>query len=209
MLTACTKKPIRAEDTILTKIYKLEVLGELRAVIVVEYRNISTIIAAMKDNMTNTLIAMVRFPLRSVPSSERLTDAQCQGFASTATREFLHLLHKVVSIEVPFVYISDHDVQGALLFTNLKYGSKSTAWASDIMTCPRLIHAGPTQAHVLAFLRSKHSDKSVPWGVRRDQIMKRITMPKTKTDTSVFDSLEKLGILELEPRLREEIIIVK
>lgn len=71
----------------------------------------------------------------------------------------MHLLHEQLIPDgqpterplVPFLYYSDHEIQGFHIYTVLKSGGRATAWASDIMTCQTLEYAGPRKQQTIDF----------------------------------------------------------
>lgn len=64
-----------------------------------------------------------------------------------AVREFSNLLStNEVLNNVPFFYLSDHDVFGFNIYHVIKFGAKATAWASPSLVCSKLQWAGPTTA---------------------------------------------------------------
>ena len=71
----------------------------IRAVIVVEHRNVNTLLGK-SVNFKDAIVILTA------------------GYPSTATVEFLHLLSKDRELEdVPFLFISDHDFQAVHIFT--------------------------------------------------------------------------------------------
>ena len=64
----------------------------IRAVIVVEHRNIGTQIGWLKDNTTNVLIVMVSSPSYQNDNCDMLRVRQTAGYPSMGTREFLPIL---------------------------------------------------------------------------------------------------------------------
>ena len=105
----------------------------------------------------------------------------------------------------PFVFFSDHDTQGAQIFPNLKYGSILSSYATDILRCPRLEWGGPTQKQLLQHLEATHADADTPWSSRLPKLLKRMTLRPTRSDHSIIRNLERMGILDEEPTLREEL----
>lgn len=108
-------------------------------------------------------------------------------------------------IATPFVFFSDHDTQGAQIFTNLKYGSILSSYATDILRCPRLEWGGPTQKQLLQHLEAAHTNAEMEWGSRRAELLKRMNLRATRTDHSIIRNLESMGVLDDEPTLRNEI----
>ena len=64
-----------------------------------------------------------------------------------AIREFLNLssTNQVLN-NVPFFYLSDHDIFGFDIYHVIKFGSRATSWASPSLVCSKLQWAGPTEA---------------------------------------------------------------
>ena len=150
---------------------------------------------------------------------------QSSGFPSGATREFLHMLAKdPVMSNVPFLYVSDHDFQGVQIFQVFKYGAVASAYASDILVCSRLIWAGPSKGELcqspkayremyMAQYRSdfrRKNDEEVAkavdtWQNRVSDKLEKRLVRATKKDREIVRGLERLGWLEYEPNLRDEV----
>jgi len=136
---------------------------------------------------------------------------QTGGSPSLACREFIHLLDQALP-NINFTYFSDHDIQGGHMFTNIKYGSRSSSWATDIMTCPNLQWCGPTQVQLLEYLESHHDGTEAEWAARKEALLKKMSVSKEDiptTDGTLFKSMENLGLFNLEPTLMEEMRLVK
>lgn len=136
---------------------------------------------------------------------------QTGGSPSLACREFIHLLDQALP-NINFTYFSDHDRQGGQMFTNIKYGSRSSSWATDIMTCPSLQWCGPTQVQLLEYLQSHHDGTEAEWATRKEALLKKMSVSKEDiptTDGTLFKSMENLGLFNLEPTLMEEMRLVK
>jgi DNA topoisomerase VI subunit A len=102
----------------------------IRAVVVVEHRNLKTLMA--KPEAIPGVILVVT-----------------SGSAAASTTELLHMLDTELP-DFPFLYISDHDFPGFQIYNNLKYGSNDRAYCSHISVCPRLQWVGPTKADLIA-----------------------------------------------------------
>ena len=110
----------------------------IRAVIVVEHRNIRYILEALQR--------------RDDPRFCGLLYVLTGGFSDLPTREFLHMLGEDPELEdAQFLFISDRDAHSMEIFADLKYGSMSSAYASRIMVCPRLQWAGLVSICALPF----------------------------------------------------------
>ncbi len=102
----------------------------IRAVVVVEHRNLKTLMAKT-EAIPGAILVMTG------------------GSASCATTEFLHMLDTALP-DVPFLYIGDHDFAGFQIYSNIKYGSNDKSYRSHISVCPRLQWVGPTKADLIA-----------------------------------------------------------
>lgn len=120
------------------------------------------------------------------------------------TREFLNVLDSTLADDTPFLYYSDHDVQGGHIFTVLKYGCKSTAWASDIQVCPRLTWAGPTKAQFFEHHQGFHPDQA-SWPARRRALDRKMVKKHTRVDDSLMRCMNNLHLLDDEDVLRSEL----
>lgn len=126
--------------------------------------------------------------------------------------------------DVPFLYISDHDFQGVQIFQVLKYGAITSAYASDILVCSRLIWAGPSKEDLcqspeayremyMAQYRSdfrRKSDEEVEkavgtWQRRMSDKLEKKLVKATKKDREIVRAIERFGWLEHEPNLRNEV----
>lgn len=151
----------------------------VRAVIVTEHRNIRHSLPNVTEHLNGVIFV------------------QTSGYASMATREFLHLLCKIKEFKkVPFLFFSDHDFQGVHIFLNLKYGSKSTAWASATQVCPRLRWVGPTV---------KDLKMVVPEGklAHLEEVFE--CCEATDTDRQLMAAFEHSGVLDHEEVLAQEL----
>ncbi|KKY19357.1 putative meiosis-specific topoisomerase spo11 [Phaeomoniella chlamydospora] len=188
------------------------------AVVVMEHRNIKSTIDRMyqsnKEGQRNMLFVLTG------------------GFSDIPSREFLHLLSKDPTLqETPFVFLSDHDPSAFEIYSNMKYGSKSYAWASHICSCPQLQWIGPSfqnledSYHMIPGERLQHlltrrqhnnsteAERQAAFtGIERDaliriQQVKNSSMSRfTKSDLMRVRHL-KGGILarEKEPKLANEL----
>ena len=126
--------------------------------------------------------------------------------------------------DVPFLYLSDHDFQGVQIFQVLKYGAVASAYASDILVCSRLIWAGPSKEELcqsptayqemyMAQYRSdfkRKSDEEVvkavaAWQEKMSNKIEKKLVKTTKKDRELVKAFERLGWLEHEPDLRDEV----
>lgn len=125
---------------------------------------------------------------------------------------------------LPFLYLSDHDFQGFQIFQTLKYGATASAWASAIQICPRLTWVGPSKKDLLespaAYLEAHKSqyksdrpheseDEVVramrAWQKQKTSSIQRKFVAATKMDRALYRGFERLGWLEHEPELKQEI----
>ena len=126
--------------------------------------------------------------------------------------------------DVPFLYLSDHDFQGVQMFQVLKYGAVASAYASDILVCSRLIWTGPSKGELrqspmayremyMAQYRSdfkRKSDQEVvkaadAWQEKMSNKIEKKLVKTTKKDREMVKAFERLGWLEREPDLRDEV----
>ena len=179
----------------------------VRAVIVVEHRNVSDVLQG--SMFTDMIVVMTA------------------GYPAWSTSEFLHMLC-IALPDTPFYYFGDLDLQGFQIFDTLKYGCTASAWASKIMCCPRLRWSGPT---IKEFL-----DQPVVWRQRwervfkagrphmtdeqveeaadlwQQQMMKKHTKKGralNKKDWELIRGIEARGILMLEPGIKAQIAQMK
>ncbi|KAL8829082.1 MAG: hypothetical protein Q9170_006321 [Blastenia crenularia] len=110
--------------------------GQIRAVVVMEHKNMATGLEWVKDRLENVLIV------------------KTQGYPTWATREFLNLLSTAIKPQPKFLFFADHDYHGCHIFTVLKYGCMKSAWATDLMVCKLLQWALPSTKYVLDFHHS-------------------------------------------------------
>jgi DNA topoisomerase VI subunit A len=102
---------------------------KIRAVIVVEHKNIQYIL--------NTVAR------RQDPRFAGLLYVLTGGFSDLPTREFLHMLSKDKQLQdAEFLFISDRDAHAMEIFADIKYGSRNSSYCSLIATCPQLQWAG-------------------------------------------------------------------
>ena len=125
---------------------------------------------------------------------------------------------------IPFIYISDHDFQGIQIFQILKYGGSASAWASEIQVCPQLIWAGPSKRELLDSPRvyqteyekqyrldyPNKTDDLVEsavnkWREERSAHIHRKLVSASKQDRELMKGFERLGWLEHEQELKQEI----
>ena len=126
--------------------------------------------------------------------------------------------------DVPFLYLSDHDFQGVQIFQVLKYGAVASAYASDILVCSRLIWTGPSKGELrqspmayremyMAQYRSdfvRKSDEEVVraadvWQEKMSNKIEAKLVKNTRKDREIVKAFERLGWLEHEPDLRDEV----
>ena len=114
------------------------------------------------------------------------------------------MLHKVLPGSTPFLYFSDHDVQGIHIFLTLKHGARTTAYASDIMVCPRLQWVGPTMQGLLDHHRKTHDNTAI-WPSREAILLAKMSKKLTRTDRSLLKGIKGLDVLQHEPILKTEV----
>ena len=126
--------------------------------------------------------------------------------------------------DVPFLYYSDHDAHGIDIFKTLKYGSKKSAWVSDISVCSQLEWVGPTRKQYLdapkefrpnwmEAYKEKHisaSDAQVAeeadkWQRSAEKSMGQKLVALTSKDRGMLRAFETGGWLQGEPVVEEEI----
>ena len=126
--------------------------------------------------------------------------------------------------DVPFLYLSDHDFQGVQIFQVLKYGAVASAYASDILVCSRLMWLGPSKEelcqspvayremymaqHRSDFIRKSEEDvvkAADAWQEKMSSKIEKKFMKATKKDREIVKAFERLGWLEHEPDLRDEV----
>ena len=133
-----------------------------------------------------------------------LTPFKTSGYPTLATREFLHLLSETLPAIVHFLYYTDYDIHGCHIFTILKYGCKATAWASDMMVCPRLVWAGPKRQDFFDFHRKNHNDPNT-WEARKAEVERKFVKTLNRVDKSLITCMRNLDLLRNEHVLRQEI----
>ncbi|KAL8927258.1 MAG: hypothetical protein Q9208_002434 [Pyrenodesmia sp. 3 TL-2023] len=182
--------------------------ANVRAVVVVEHKNVGTALGWVEKNFADVLIVMT------------------QGFPTWATREFLHTLCETWQ-RTRFLCYTDHDFQGINIFTTLKYGCIRTAWASDIMSCRRLEWAGPSADELINFHRSRifgswrdERAKEKPslsedalqqmadkkWKAVQDKLNVSLKKKSTMKEKDLYKNyFKRMGFLDREPELLAEL----
>ncbi|KAG6991448.1 hypothetical protein G7Y79_00052g087880 [Physcia stellaris] len=190
----CTLKDLHSDDTIPSRVMDIDLRKTVPvAVIIVEHRNLATSFDWFKENIKGCLIIMTA------------------GYPSASTREFLHLLDKIMPSHVPFLYYTDLDFQGCHIFTTLKYGCKATVWASEIQICPRMVWAGPSERQILDFHEREFpkeeytcKEKST-WDHRLKQLKKKMKHTANRVDKTLMAGMEHSNVLRDEPELSSEL----
>ena len=203
-------------EPIPTRIMQLRVtkgLSTLRAVVVIEHRNIGLAVHWVQENLANVIIIIVCLLPHHV-SKQPLIYLQTQGYPSIAAREFMCLLyHELRSLPIKWIYYSDHDMQGGQIFTCLKSGSLATAYSSTHLTCPKLEWAGPTVQELMAYHEANFEVESQNANARTDHMKKvesQIVAEPTRSDHSLLKGMHSAGVLDDEPILASELeLIVK
>ncbi|KAL8650126.1 MAG: hypothetical protein Q9226_005280 [Calogaya cf. arnoldii] len=212
--TDITKTPkfkiLASGSEIPSRLYQIRWSGNIRAVLVVEHKNLATQLSLIKDAFNDVIIV------------------KTQGFPTPSTREFIRTLWNELTCRgTKFVYLSDHDWQGANIFTVLKYGSIRSAWASDIMCCPGLIWAGPTRKELYVYHEArifgewarvqeaqnrKSTKESVQavaqkeWETVQRKLRHVLSAPRTEMEKNLYESyFKRLNLLEHEPELGPEL----
>lgn len=125
---------------------------------------------------------------------------------------------------VPFLYFSDHGFEGIQIFQVLKYGAVASAWASRIQVCSQLTWAGPSKDELLqspeaygdsfsAQYIEDNPHKSAEeasaalatWKEEMEVKIKKKLVAATKANVGLSKSFERLGWLQHEPGLSNEI----
>lgn len=131
--------------------------------------------------------------------------------------------------KVPFLYISDHDLQGFQIFFNLKYGSRNLAFLSQTQTCSQLEWVGPTEGHLdqvteegsqhyirdqqqnyLSWTPEEQEAVRQKWlATRKETVEKFVTRGQgsqfnKNEDTRLMRHWRESGLLEKEPQIAEE-----
>lgn len=176
-----------------------------RAVIVLEHRNVDLSSANIAEQLEGVIVV------------------KTAGYASMATKEFLHLLSKDAKFKnVPFLIFSDHDLHGFQFFVTLKYGSIASSWASASQVCSKLTWAGPTvkelRATVLKHAEFKKSEDlakliaedeatqtAETWRTAMmAKVDKALKQKINETDRALLRWMERSGVLENEDALADE-----
>ena len=154
---------------------------------------------------------------------------QTSGQPDSATKEFLHQLSTSSRLKsIPFLYFSDHDTHGIDIFKTLKYGSKKSAWVTDISICPQLTWVGPTYQQYLgmphsfrpqhmADYRAAHPQASEDrvdqeagkWEKQARRDMKSKLVPLKKKEKEMVRAFQTGGWLVHEPVIQEELDIMQ
>ena len=185
--------------------------GQIDAVLVVEHRNLSEVLLEKTFAVGNVIVVMTA------------------GFPDSATKEFLHLLSvNDKTRHLPFLYFGDHDTAGYSIFQCLKYGSRASAWVSPISVCAQLRYVGPTirdlkqspvvfrpkwiaqyrvdNPHATNAQVEKAADT---WQSQSKRKVEGKLTHLTKKDKQTLTSFERLGWLQHEPLIRQEIALMK
>lgn len=134
------------------------------------------------------------------------------------------LSQQVALKDTPFLFISDHDVEGFQIYLGLKYGSRSSAWASKIQTVPQLRWAGPsladlTESSILfrpeweAQYSSDHPEATIPelkdaadkWQKNRKIQLGSKLIAASQKDRQIIRGFKRYGYLENEPEVAAEL----
>ncbi|KAL8792378.1 MAG: hypothetical protein Q9195_004991 [Heterodermia aff. obscurata] len=181
--------------------------GRVDAVIVVEHRNVLEVMAEGEHAVKHVILIMT------------------SGQPDSATKEFLHQLSDSPRLKrTPFLYYSDHDTHGIDVFKTLKYGSKQSAWVTDISICPQLTWVGPTYQQYLdvpqAFRQQHIADYKVAhpraseeevnqdaskWEKQAKRDMKSKLVPINKKQKEMVRAFETGGWLIHEPVIQDEL----
>ena len=206
------EKNMKANSTVniepLIKNLTVEIEGSSpTAVLVTEHENLKRVLTEHESAPGNVILVM------------------SQGYPTKATREFLHMLSLDPALRrTPFLYTSDHDLQGLQIFQALKYGCNSSAESNHIMVCSKLQWAGPTKRELLASPQDYFSREEAQWradhpGQTPDQIEMRMTAWRTeqqakigkqfqklsKVDQRLLRAIKRVGWLAYEPEIEQEI----
>ena len=204
-------RAISNTEPIPSRIMQLKVtkgLPALRAVVVVEHKNIGLAVHWVQHNLENVMIIIVRvLSLRVLRQS--LTCLKTQGYPSIAAREFMCLLYlQLRLLPIKWIYYSDHDLQGAQIFTVLKYGALASAYSSQHLTCPKLEWGGPTVDELISHHKANFEGDSQDTGACTNHIKiikAQIMGPPTRTDHSILKGMRSSGVLDDEPILAAEL----
>ena len=179
--------------------------ARLRAVIVVEHRNLADVLISKE---IGEIILIVT-----------------SGFPGGAVMELLHMLSKLEKLgNLPFLYFGDHDIESAQIFYSLKFGTMRSAWSNEIEVCPKLVWAGSTFEDLEESPRTfrPHKEKvtreSIPhitdeelektmdkWEAKVSQHLKKILVEDKPRDKATYKGFLKTGWLEYEPILKAEL----
>ncbi|KAM0806152.1 hypothetical protein BDR22DRAFT_883881 [Usnea florida] len=176
----------------------------IRAVIVVEHRNVGTQIEWVKEYMHGTIIVMTG------------------GYASTGTKEFLNVLWRELPSSVAFLFCSDHDPASFHIYSTLKWGACKSAALSQDTVCPRLQWFSPTRDIVLDRLdeymrvtypkdnrRKSANECEVDRQNAKKAVEKLMTKPLAPKAIDILNGMEKRGYADKDPVLREEFDALK
>ena len=141
-----------------------------------------------------------------------------------ATREFLNLLARTKPADkVPFIYMSDHDVDGWQIYRTLRYGSTKEVWLSVSQCIPRLEWWGVTTRQYLELVDNmrdlklkEFTDTNKHWDNDRcqNEVSNWAQQRKAHFDQQCSSTLPKCDLTRLvnlrellgvEPRLGQEI----
>lgn len=204
-------KAISNTEPIPPRIMQLKVtkgLSALRAVVVVEHRNISLAVHWVEENLENVMIIIVGLLSLHV-LQQSLTCLKTQGYPSIAAREFMSLLYlELRQLPIKWIYYSDHDMQGAQIFTVLKFGALASAYSSQHLTCPKLEWGGPTVEELMAHHEAYFEGDSQNANARTDHmknIKAQIVGQPTRADHSLLKGMRSSGVLNEEPVLASEL----
>ena len=179
----------------------------IRAVVVTEHENISSLLLDDRFGVQDNIIVTT------------------SGYPGHSTTEFLHLLSKDALLKgIPFLYIADHDFHGLHIFSVLKYGCRSSAWASEIQTCSQLRWIGPSRDDLVKspalYLpqwevqyktdNPRATDAEVKKAATRwqSQLDKKIDQKFVKTykkDRELHRGFVRTGWLQYKPAVRREL----
>lgn len=199
----------------------------LDAVVVVEHKNVLEIMAEGDHAVKHVIMIMVS--ISKSKGASLIHSIQTSGQPDSATKEFLHQLSASPRLKnIPFLYFSDHDTHGIDIFKTLKYGSKKSAWVTDISICPQLTWVGPTYQQYLDVPQSFRQQHMADYRIAHPQAsedgvnqeadkcekqarrdMKSKLVPLKKKQKEMVRAFQTGGWLVHEPVIRAELDIMQ
>ena len=178
-----------------------------RAVIVTEHANLSSLLTDAHSEINDCIVITL------------------SGYPGHSTCEWIHMLSEDPLLrQLPWLMVVDHDFQGFHIFSKVKYGCRSSAWASEISVCSQLQCVGPFMDDLIqspalhrpeweAQYRADHPRKdgsavakaAEEWETGCGKKILCKLSAASKADKALYKSFERTGWLAHEPLIQYEL----